>query len=115
MELEQLLPSPIKQDMRTRSEGTLHVSITRRRAGSEPEELRNETIRVMSTEDIKNPAYVGVSPRYTKNLGNYESLQMGIICVLPCEATKEGVEGAFQRASDFAAAEMEKNMKAFIG
>jgi hypothetical protein len=115
MELEQFLPSPVKTNLSAHQEGTLHVSVTKRTVGQEPVELLNETTRIMETEAIKNPAYVGVSPRFTKNLGNYESLQIGIICVLPCKPTQEDIDATFAKVSDLAVREMEKNLSAFVG
>lgn len=113
MDLLLHLPAHVKRDARFIREATLHVTVQRKVGRSEWEEIRNETVRLMQSDitNIQNPAYVGVNPRLTKNLGNYESLQVGVMVTLPCAPDEESIKATLAKATEIAMNEIEKNMK----
>lgn len=117
MELTQSLPTRLKTNLKSRHEATLHVSIAKYRLGELVEEYRNETVRIMDTNEqiqqIPNPAYIGISPSFTLNLGKFESLKVGIIVSLPCLPEMESINSTFERASAICLEQMEKAFAAF--
>lgn len=116
MEQIQSLPTNLKSHLGVQHEATLHVSIIKKRAGEEPQELRNETVRIQmdDLQKIPNPAYVGVNPHFTRNLGNYESLKVGILVTMPCMPTEEGIADGFEKVQKIAIEQMEKAFKSLL-
>lgn len=49
------------------------------------EKNKSESQPGYNTEDLKNPAYVGVDISITKNMENYESLKIGVNICSPCK------------------------------
>lgn len=116
MDPTQPLPVPPRIRTAVTKEATMHVNVSHKHGGTE-EEVRNETVRIpaLGTEGIINPAYVGVNPHFTYNLGNYESLKIGIFVMVPCANTQASMDAAFERVSAIAQREMVKNFEAFKG
>lgn len=88
--------TPIRARRRIRSkanEGTIVKSVTVK--GQQPE----EAIQRFHGMDVTDPAYISVGGKITKNLGNYESVQIHISVTLPCDPNEKGVRDTKKKAS----------------
>ena len=91
---EQTIPKKVRQRVRVRqNEGTISKAVNRR--GQEP----IEAVERFVGADCANPAYVSIGGRVTKNLGNYESVQVHVNVTLPCEPDDKSVRDTRAKAS----------------
>lgn len=79
------------------TEGTAVRSITKKQSGEVVSESSDVTR--FASVDEPAPAYVTISGKLTKNLGNYESVQIGVSVTLPCPPTSKDVHAIRERAS----------------
>lgn len=87
-----------KRTVKTGGRGvaTINTSRTGREDKSRSLEIEDEL-------DCANPGYVGVSLGMTKNMGEYNSLKMGVHISLPCLPTDKAVQKTYRKASRMAA------------
>jgi hypothetical protein len=65
--------------------------------GQVVDSITNENSFPVKIKDLEgNVTRVRVSGGLTKNMGNYESLRVDVSIEMPCPATPEGVEKAYQ-------------------
>lgn len=77
--------------------------------------IKGEDIRQKhgKVEKFEGPnAEVRVDLGATLNMGNYESLRLGVSLMLPCNPTPAAVEQAFAKAVKFTEAKLDKMIKA---
>lgn len=97
-------------------EGSQTVSVTRKvrtTDGSHEEEVKNKTskIPVDNIQDIQHAARVRVEASVTKNMGNYESIRVGVMVEMPCAPEEKAVNKMYsylsQRVYDMTCEEVE--------
>lgn len=94
-------------------EGTQSTSVTRKTQNYGESELKNKTskIPVDILQDIQNPARVRVEASVTKNMGNYESIRVGVMVEMPCAPNEKDVTRMYkylsQRVYDMTAEEVD--------
>jgi methyl coenzyme M reductase subunit C-like uncharacterized protein (methanogenesis marker protein 7) len=67
----------------------------------EVRQITDENERETSTESIVNPASVMVAGKITRNLGDFNSAQVGVSIAMPCIADEERIERAYQRCTEW--------------
>ena len=63
----------------------------------------------------EEPAFVKVSAGKTISLSNFEFLRLDVSVSLPCKATNEGVQGAYETASNFVADKLTEEETSWMG
>ena len=92
--MSEQLPKRIRKRVRASvNEGTMVKSVAKRDFAPQ------EVIERFVGEDEASPAYVSVGGRLTKNLGNYESVQISVSVTLPCKPTEKAVRDMRAKAS----------------
>lgn len=61
------------------------------------------------------PAEIRIDLGATLNMGNYESLRIGISLSVPCPNTKTGIESAFKASEKYVEAKLDKLIKKHRG
>ena len=85
---------------RTRkSGGRGTVTTSRKVSGEEDVEESHEVEAELNTV---NPAYVGVTQGLTKNVGDYNSVKIGVSVSLPCNPNEDEKRLAYQPSTNFA-------------
>ena len=84
------IPVNVKSRVRSRpNEGTVVRSTVLKNRSEVVKQ--SETVERFVGVDEPAPAYVSIGGKVTKNLGNYESLQISVSVTLPCAPTEEAV------------------------
>ena len=67
-------------------EVTQSVAVTRKAAGGEEREIKNEVKKIPAGHitEVKNPAYLRMEHSATKNMQNYESVRVAVALEMPC-------------------------------
>jgi len=87
-------PKRVRRRVRSQSnEGTIVKAV--QHGKGEPV----ESIERFVGEEVNDPAYVSIGGRITKNLGNYESIQISVSVTLPCFPSDKGVRDMRAKAS----------------
>lgn len=110
--MSESVPRPTGVRKRTKSqpnEGSIVKTRTRKTGGQSVDEL-DEVDRFIG-EDCINPAYVTIGGRVTKNLGNYESVQISVSVTLPCIPSETEVIKMREKASTLAEQFMEQELE----
>lgn len=92
---------PEKRTRRTASVSTsVKVTQTDPSSGKKVEmDLKDETEHPPvenSIQELRHVGHVRVEGRYTKNLGNYESAQIGVAIEWPCRPNKKSLEKTYE-------------------
>lgn len=90
--------TPIR--LRTRQIGS--ITTHRKRVNNLTREVTDSvanTDKIVVPEDLKNPGYVMVKGGITKNMDNFESVQVGVSISMPCRAVPEEIENTFNEIS----------------
>ena len=96
--MSEQIPKKTRQRVRVRqNEGTIVKSVAKKQSG-EVTDLVDNVDRFVGT-DVNDPAYVTVGGKLTKNLGNYESVQITVSVTLPCEPNESAVRVIRAKAS----------------
>jgi hypothetical protein len=74
------------------------------------EEVGEELVEVPSVQPGALMGRIGYSNRYTVNLENYESAQIGVSIELPCYISQEEINEAFQSARAFVDSRLNKEV-----
>jgi NAD/NADP transhydrogenase alpha subunit len=70
-----------------------------------------EKVERFVAADTLDPAYVTIGARFTKNLGNYESIQISASVTLPCEPNEKSVKEMKAKASEMVEAFINEELK----
>lgn len=100
-------PNVRKRTKKTGGRGSAHASRSHRVSGQEVS-TRETSHEIEDHLDCANPAYVGVQQALTRNLGNYESLKLGVNISLPCLPNEDSIRDTFNRAVELASEFMDE-------
>jgi hypothetical protein len=95
-----------KGSQKRQHEGTESVSVSAKAAGTGEMGIKDNTrkVPVNNLQDIVNPGRVRVEASVTKNMGNYESIRVGVAIEWPCEPTPQALKSTYEFLSDRAEA-----------
>jgi len=80
-----------------KSGGNGSVTTTRRVTGAEEV---SQTRNFQDQVNCPNPAYVGVNQNLTKNMGDYNSIKIGVHVSIPCLPDDDSIRDAYDRATE---------------
>jgi len=63
----------------------------------EESEVSKEKVNI---GDVEHPAYVEVTDGITRNLGDFNSLRVGVMVRMPCPPTKQAIHNTYHDVSD---------------
>jgi len=96
--MSEQIPKRTRARRRVRqNEGAVVKAITKKSGGAVTDSVDN--VERFVGEDVNDPAYVTVGGKLTRNLGNYESVQITVSVTLPCEPTEQAVRAIRAKAS----------------
>ena len=78
------------------------------------EDKELEVLRTQFDEG-EHPAFVKVGAGMTINQGNFESLRIDCSVTVPCTNTEDGIQKAYEFASDFVADKIAEEQTAWLG
>ncbi len=86
---------------RRKHEGSQTVTKSAKHPNYGEAEIKNQTgkIPVDNLQDVANPARVRVEASATKNIGNYESVRVGVMIDMPCAPTTKAVDQMYKYLS----------------
>lgn len=92
-------PTAVRQRTRqTGGRGTVLVERTVRQNGEEAT-TTSPSREIEEKVELANPAYVSVNGGLTKNMGDYNSVKIGVSVSLPSGTSDEELRETYQRAS----------------
>lgn len=106
-----MTPNSVKKRTK-RSGGRGTVTTSRKTTGrdevTETKDFADET-------ECANPAYVGVTQGMTKNMGDYNSVKIGVHISIPCLPEDDDIRRAYARASKLASEFMDEEYEQAVG
>ena len=88
----------MKKQIRRKREGTVSKKVTHK-SGAEVVKETENTDKFYVGDEV-NPAYVGVTVGYTKNLGNYESVKVNVSISVPVKPKESEIRKSFDNVSE---------------
>ena len=108
--MSEQIPKKTRQRVRLKqNQGTIVRSKTTKVSGDV--KSNTETVDRFVGVETNDPAYVTIGGKLTKNLGNYESVQITVSVTLPCEPSEGAVRDIRAKASSLVEEFMELELK----
>ena len=107
--MSEAIPSRVRRRVRVQGNQGSITTGTTRKISKETISDDEHTERFVGAEEI-SPAYVTIGGRVTKNLGNYESVQISVSVTLPCAPTEAAVKDTQAKASSLVDERMETEL-----
>ena len=106
-----------RERVRDRSRATGEAIIDRvQRSGGQPiEEIRDVANPEEVLPDLQPVAKVRVAGSITQNLGDYNSVRVGVEIEIPCAPDDVSIEAAYARASEFVDVKLTEEMNSATG
>jgi len=106
---------PVPPQPPQRSERGQRSSSTEFKKNPSLDTYQEEALEEVTFPPGVDPARVQVTAGVTRALGDFEFMRMDVSVTLPCMPTQEGIEDAYERASDFAAAKLDEEQNRWLG
>lgn len=101
---------------RKRHEGSASVS-SEHKSGRDTVSEKSDVkkIPIDDLQDVPNPARVRVLGSVTKNLGNYESVRVGVEIEMPCLPNTEAIDATYKNLSQHVDEKIQEEMALATG
>lgn len=109
-----LPPKVKKATKRTNARGVVTASRSRSEMGTVIEE-HQRSHEIEDTVECANPAYVGVNQGMTKNMGDFNSVKIGVHVSLPCLPDEDDIRRAYVKATKLVNEFMDEEYEAAVG
>lgn len=107
------MTTPVRVRQRTRLTGG-NGSVTTSRAVTGQDDVSN-TRNFQESLEHPNPAYVGVNQNFTRNMGDYNSIKIGVHVSMPCAPDEDSIRETYEKVSTLVSDFLDEEYEAAVG